>query len=72
MKKILMILALVSLVGCGGMKDDTDPSDGVSGLGLYTDHLTGCQYLTRGRNLTPRMNAEGKQVCNSTMKGGSQ
>jgi len=42
--------------------DDTDFPDHQSGMWLYTDHLTGCQYLYRG-SLTPRMDADGKQIC---------
>jgi len=35
-----------------------------SGLNLYTDHLTGCQYVKAGwfSNLVPRMDGSGKQV----------
>ena len=37
--------------------DTTDPEDGRSGLSLYTDALTGCQYLRVGffGTLVPRM-----------------
>ena len=66
MKKILMVLSLVSLVGCG-VRDDTDPPNGISGLNVFTDHLTGCQYLKAGLGgLTPRMDQNGKQICNKT------
>jgi Family of unknown function (DUF6440) len=48
-------------------KDDSDPPDGRSGLVIYTDHLTGCQYLRAGsvfsRDLTPRLDKQGKQIC---------
>jgi hypothetical protein len=61
------ILALVAaLAGCsGGHRDDSDPANGRSGLAIYTDNLTGCQYLQAGgdRALTPRMGADGKQIC---------
>ena len=44
-------------------KDDTDPPDGVSGLGLYTDNATGCQYLAiRRTGITPRMSATGAHL----------
>lgn len=47
--------------------DDTDPPGERSGLGLYTDHKTGCQYLKAGSlfggNLTPRMDSTGRQIC---------
>ena len=35
-----------------------------SGMGLYTDNLTGCQYLSNGMfsALTPRLNNKNEQV----------
>lgn len=45
-------------------KDNTDPTDGVSGMELYTDARTGCQYLGTGFSaLTPRLDSDGKQIC---------
>lgn len=46
--------------------DDSDDKQAKerSGLSVYTDHLTGCQYL--GKTFgppTPRMGKDGKQVC---------
>lgn len=37
-----------------------------SGLILYTDHLTGCQYLKAGYfgGMTPRLNKQQQQICN--------
>ncbi|EGT7582913.1 hypothetical protein JE599_002244 [Salmonella enterica] len=43
-------------------RDDTD-GEARSGLELYTDHATGCQYLGNGSGLTPRMDALGYQMC---------
>lgn len=44
-------------------KDDTDPPDGRSGMVIYTDHLTGCQYLARPLGgVTPRLDAQGRQL----------
>ena len=43
-------------------KDDSDGPHENSHLEVYTDHLTGCQYLFR-YSLTPRMSADGKQIC---------
>jgi len=34
-----------------------------SGLRLYTDHATGCQYISAGGDLTARLNASGHQMC---------
>lgn len=45
-------------------KDDTDPPKGRSDLKVYTDHRTGCQYIGTGSGgLTPRLDANGKQIC---------
>ena len=36
-----------------------------SGLGLYTDNLTGCQYLSSPRGgLVPRLDKDGTHICN--------
>lgn len=45
--------------------DNSDPPNGRSGLSIYTDNLTGCQYLRVGilSALTPRLDSEGKPVC---------
>jgi len=43
-------------------KDDSDGPHENSHMEVYTDHLTGCQYLYR-YSLTPRMGADGKQIC---------
>lgn len=45
--------------------DDTDNPPNRSGMILYTDSLTGCQYLSVSRSggITPRMGANGKQIC---------
>lgn len=43
--------------------DDTDASGWKrSGLKLYIDHKTGVQYLSDGKNLVVRVDAEGKPV----------
>ena len=48
--------------------DDTDNHDTHirSGLVIYTDYRTGCQYLQGGffgDNITPRLGKDGKQIC---------
>jgi hypothetical protein len=43
-------------------RDDSDGFSEASHMDVFTDHLTGCQYLYR-RSLTPRMDRTGKQVC---------
>ncbi|AJC68418.1 MULTISPECIES: hypothetical protein [Dickeya] len=43
-----------------------DDTDGVnrSGLSLYTDAATGCQYISAGGSgITPRMDKDGYQIC---------
>ena len=43
---------------------DTSRSDR-SGLKLHTDAMTGCQYLsTSGGGITPRLDSQGRQICN--------
>jgi hypothetical protein len=62
-------VAVVLLIG-GSTRDDSDPPNGRSGLVIYKDHLTGCEYLARpaiaplmAQLITPRMDADGRQVC---------
>lgn len=44
-------------------RDDTDPPNGRSGMRLYTDAATGCQYLgTLTGGVTPRHGAGGSHV----------
>lgn len=45
------------------MKDNSDSQYERSGMNIHTDALTGCQYLSRGSSITPRMGADGKQIC---------
>lgn len=45
-----------------------DSTDGKarSGLGLHTDNLTGCQYLSSPYGgLTPRVDKDSTHICNS-------
>lgn len=64
---IIALLALILLIGTFSAwrpKDTTDPPDGRSGMGLHTDHETGCQYLSHPRGgLTPRLDSTGKHIC---------
>lgn len=68
MRSALLLIAL-ALVGCTD-RDDSDPPNGRSGMVIFKDHLTGCEYLARpamaplmAQVLTPRMGADGRQVC---------
>lgn len=62
---LLVILPTLVTAACGPVpRDDSDASTVVrSGMTPRTDHLTGCQYLTGGGGITPRMGADGKQIC---------
>ena len=45
-------------------RDATDSAYERSGMRLYTDHGTGCQYLaTKEGHLSPRLHSDGAQVC---------
>ena len=72
MRQLLVIAALIAIAAAVSLLapyDDTDPPNGRSGMALYTDHLTGCQYVGKPfGGITPRLRADGKQLC----KGGSQ
>lgn len=54
---------IISLASWMQPYDDTDLPGGRSGMDLLTDHRTGCQYLYRRGAITPRMDANGKQIC---------
>ena len=54
--------------------DDTDDYKNKrhSGLGLYTDNLTGCQYIKGGRfgGITPRIDGDGNHLgCKDSYNG---
>lgn len=44
-------------------KDSTDSAVSRSGLRLYTDQKTGCQYVAAGGGLTPRLRPNGTPMC---------
>lgn len=56
----------VALSSCEqrGARDDTDGAER-SGMSLFTDRGTGCQYLAArySGGITPRLDAQGKHVC---------
>jgi len=43
--------------------DSTDAPGQHSGLTIHTDHLTGCQYLSGGGSMTPRLSKDGRPIC---------
>lgn len=54
-------IVIVMLVLCGCAKrDSTDSESERSGMTPRTDNASGCQYLTFGSSITPRMEADGK------------
>ena len=59
---IFIVSAMLDLLRVGW--DSTDSADSRSGLGLYTDAMTGCQYLSaRGSGITPRLDKSGRHIC---------
>lgn len=67
---IAAFLALADIITAGAVndalshRDNTDtPVGRRSGLGLYVDHLTGCQYLGRSGALTVRLDESGRPMC---------
>lgn len=74
----LMFFIGVQLSACAKNEgyDDSDKIGKVevtrSGLVIYTDHLTGCQYLSAGgHSITPRMDENHNQICKPELKNGS-
>lgn len=63
----LLIVGLVAVLSWFVPRDDTDGPERRSGMSLYTDAGTGCQYVGASGGLTPRLDAEGKPMCT---KGG--
>ena len=48
-------------------RDDTDPPEDRSGMALYTDAKTGCQYLGSSRGgITLRLDRDGKHICENS------
>lgn len=46
-------------------QDTTDGPDSRSGLALFTDHMTGCQYVgSPYGGVTPRIDRDGNPICN--------
>jgi hypothetical protein len=61
MKATAIILAALC-AGCG-------PNRQVDGIRIHTDELTHCQYIGLYKKaITPRMGADGKQICNAKEK----
>lgn len=67
---LIAVVVYVLICDIGRDHDATDPPDRRSGLSLYTDHGTGCQYVAAGffGELTPRLGADGKPICEPPAK----
>lgn len=61
---LLIFLALLAVVSACSPRDDTDPTGWRrSGMTLFTDNMTGCQYLGRPfGGITPRLDGAGRHV----------
>lgn len=58
----------ICLVMTGGIDRPADATDDArtgarSGLTVYIDHGTGCQYLRAGNGMFPRLGADGRPMC---------
>lgn len=60
-----LVAMFVDLLQLSFAKDSTDPVDGRSGLRLFKDAATGCNYLGRSGNLVPRYKPDGTIWCDS-------
>lgn len=59
----VLIVMIIGHMLCFAGKDDTDRAER-SGMILYTDYGTGCQYVsTILGGITPRLDKDGKPVC---------
>lgn len=65
--KISIFLIIVLIINWFYPKDDTDAKGfwKRSGLTLYTDNLTGCQYIKGGMfgNMIKRVDKNGNHIC---------
>lgn len=66
-KSLICFFALSGLAGCVRTFDNTDnPTTGASsGLVVYVDNQTGCQYLRVGGfdGIFPRLGSDGRPMC---------
>lgn len=65
MKAALILMVIAALTACGKRPEPSPDQEAVStGLTVYHDRGTGCEYLRAGSGaLTPRLGPDGKQVC---------
>jgi hypothetical protein len=72
MKRIIA-LVLLALVACGPEPTQSQQADldygWDSSVNVFTDPLTGCEYLTRYTNgITPRLGANGLPRCRNSLR----
>jgi hypothetical protein len=63
---VIIITSILNHFNIGFDDSDDWVNHERSGLMIYTDHRSGCQYLQGGffgDNITPRMDENGKQIC---------
>ena len=61
---LVIMFCIIQAITLLSPTDNSDKSRlNRSGLIIHTDALTGCQYLSKNGNLVPRLDAQGKQVC---------
>lgn len=65
---VVVLVAIYMAVSFSTPYDDTDPPGERSGMSVYVDHRTGCQYLRMGLlgGTVPRMDRDGRQICEYT------
>lgn len=68
----LVCVGLITVLNWFVPRDSTDGPERRSGMALYTDAGTGCQYVGASGGLTPRLDFEGKPMCTKgpNQKGG--
>ncbi len=60
---LMFVTGVLSVISWFIPRDATDPPRGRSGLVVYTDAGTGCQYVAAGGGLFPRLGSNGQPKC---------
>jgi hypothetical protein len=62
---VIFVFLLILVLNFFKVGWDSTDGESRSGLGLHTDNLTGCQYLSSSRGgLIPRLDSDGTHICN--------
>lgn len=59
----LMVIIITVTIAIDIPRNNSDTSRERSGLSIYTDTLTGCQYLSTWAGLTLRVDKNNKPIC---------